>query len=254
MRGSVLGIHTHHGAFVASLDQRYHDVATVEIVRSSLTGLFRGRAAIVSSFGAESAVLLDLVAQVDRDAPVLFLETGKHFPETLDYRDELIAVLGLTNVRLIRPDAARIAASDAAGDLHARDPDACCDMRKVDPLRAALAPYDAWLTGRKRHHGGARSDISVFEALDGRIKINPLAHWTADGVELYMRRRNLPRHPLVAKGFGSIGCAPCTARTGEADDARAGRWAGTAKTECGIHDRLKALTAQANRPNKPMCG
>lgn len=220
---------------VDELNARFADADARAILAAALKDLFRGRVAVVSSFGAESAVLLDLVATVAADTPVLFLETGKHFPETLEYRDRLVERLGLTDVRSIRPDAGRLERLDPDGTLHESDPDLCCWIRKVEPLSEALEGFDAWVTGRKRYQGGARSTLVPFEWDEGRIKVNPLVDWTPKNIIEHMRARRLPAHPLVARGYASIGCAPCTQPVGAGEDLRAGRWRGLAKTECGIH-------------------
>ncbi len=196
---------------------------------------FHGRIAVISSFGSESAVLLALLAEIDPAVPVLFLETHMHFPETLAYRTRLAAALGLQDVRDIRPDAAELAARDPSGALHVFDADACCALRKVEPLEHALAPFDAWITGRKRSQAATRAALPLIERLDGRAKVNPLAFWTAQDIEAEMQRRGLPRHPLTAQGYRSIGCAPCTRPTAPDADPRSGRWAALGKTECGIH-------------------
>jgi phosphoadenosine phosphosulfate reductase len=206
-------------------------------ISSVLVDKVAGEAAVVSSFGAESAVLLALAAEVDRSVPVVFLETGKHFPETLRYRDRLIDVLGLTDVRSIAPAADDIAADDPDGILWASDPDRCCDIRKVRPLERALAPFDAWLTGRKRFQASTRQELAAVEWDGLHIKINPLAEWNRDDLAAYVAARDLPAHSLVAQGFPSIGCMPCTERVAEGEDARSGRWRGQGKTECGIHMR-----------------
>jgi phosphoadenosine phosphosulfate reductase len=200
-----------------------------------LRDVFPGRLAVVSSFGAESAVLLHMAANLDRSVPVIFLETGKLFPETLAYRDRLIAHLGLENVRSVAPEPAALDDRDPNGDLHASDPDACCHIRKVAPLDRALAGFHAWVTGRKRFHGGARSRLATLEADGPRLKINPLARWSPDDLARYMEDHALPPHPLEAQGFTSIGCAPCTRPPGPGGSWRDGRWAGSPKTECGIH-------------------
>ncbi|GBQ32653.1 phosphoadenylyl-sulfate reductase [Gluconacetobacter azotocaptans] len=206
------------------------------ILRTVLTGGLRGRVATVSSFGSESAVLLAMVADVDPATPVLFLDTGQHFPETLAYRDRLVAHLGLSDVRSIQPAARQIRDRDPDGQLWAFDPDACCALRKVEPLDEAMIPFDAWLTGRKRSQAATRTALPVIEqAAEGRIKINPLARWTPAELDAEMARRDLPRHPLSLRGYPSIGCAPCTRPVAEGEDPRAGRWAGLSKTECGIH-------------------
>jgi phosphoadenosine phosphosulfate reductase len=195
-----------------------------------------GRVALVSSFGAESVVLLHLVARVAPALPVLFLETEMLFPETLAYQADVAATLGLSDVRRITPSPEAIAAQDPDGRLNARDPDACCRLRKAEPLARALSGFDAWITGRKRFQGGARAALPLFEADDaGRIKVNPLAGWGPWDISDYIRAHDLPRHPLVDRGYPSIGCAPCTAPVRAGEDMRAGRWRGSAKTECGIH-------------------
>lgn len=196
---------------------------------------FGGRIALVSSFGAESAVLLHLVASVDPSIPVLFIDTGKHFVQTGAYRAALGELLGLKDVRSISPAADETAAHDPKGDLWKRDNDACCALRKVRPLAKALDGFDAWFTGRKRMHGSIRAHLPHVEAAAPHIKINPLARWSAGQLADYMHDHDLPQHPLVETGFSSIGCWPCTAPTAPGDDVRAGRWRGLAKTECGIH-------------------
>jgi phosphoadenosine phosphosulfate reductase len=207
----------------------------VDVLRRALTRDYAGRIAVVSSFGAESAVLLALVAEIDPATPVLFVQTGQHFEETLAYRDALTASLGLRDVRNIGPDAADRAAHDPTDELWRYDPDACCRFRKVTPLERALAPFEAWVTGRKRHQALTRVALPLVERVDGKTKINPLADWTAEAVEAEMVRRDLPRHALSLAGYPSIGCAPCTRAVAAGEDPRSGRWAGTGKTECGIH-------------------
>ncbi|MBP7703988.1 MAG: phosphoadenylyl-sulfate reductase [Caulobacter sp.] len=191
--------------------------------------------ALVSSFGAESAVLLHLAAQVSKDIPVLFLDTGMLFGQTLDYRKQLAARLGLTDVRDLRPTFADIAVHDPKSDLYKTDTDACCNIRKVVPLDKALGEFGGWLTGRKRFHGGDRLRLAVVEDADGQLKFNPLANWGKEDLDAYVAEHDLPAHPLVAQGFPSIGCWPCTSPVEEGQDVRAGRWAGKEKTECGIH-------------------
>jgi phosphoadenosine phosphosulfate reductase len=207
----------------------------VTLLRRAIMGEFAGRLAVVSSFGADSAMLLALVAEIDPGVPVLFLDTAMHFPETLAYRDELTARLGLTDVRSVAPDAREVAYRDPRGDLHLFVPDDCCALRKVAPLQRALAPFAAWASGRRRDQAATRRGLAFVETVDGRRKFNPLADWPAERVAAELARRNLPRHPLVARGYPSIGCAPCTRPVRPGEDARAGRWAGHAKTECGIH-------------------
>lgn len=233
-------------ALARELCARLADAAPLAILDEAIHRVFPERIGVVSSFGAESAALLGLVAEVAPETPVVFLDTGKLFPETLAYREEIAAALGLGDVRIVRPTAPALAADDPDGDLHARQPDLCCHVRKTLPLVRALRGFDAWITGRKRHHGGDRSDLPLFEVQDGRLKVNPLAAWSADEVAAEIRRRGLPPHPLVAQGYPSIGCVPCTTRAAQGESARAGRWRGQAKTECGIHFEDGKVVRRAN--------
>ncbi|CAA7617136.1 Phosphoadenosine phosphosulfate reductase [Candidatus Terasakiella magnetica] len=203
-----------------------------ELLAAVLTGDLAGKVAVTSSFGAESAVLLDLVAQVAPDAPVIFLDTDELFDETVEYRYKLERQLGLTNVITVRPNAEELA--QAAG-LWQTDTDRCCELRKVRPLARATRDYVALVDGRKRAHGFERQHLSTIETGGGVIKISPLANWNAEEIEAAFAARNLPRHPLVAQNYRSIGCFPCTQPVEPGAPARAGRWAGKAKTECGIH-------------------
>jgi phosphoadenosine phosphosulfate reductase len=200
-------------------------------------GPLHQRTALVSSFGAESAVLLHMAATVDPALPVIFLDTGRHFPETLAYRDQLVDRLGLEDVRSAYPDRTALLRYDRKGRLYAEDPDLCCDIRKTEPLGEALAAFDAWITGRKRFQGGLRADLEVIEPQAGtsQLKLNPVARWSEERLEAYRLAHGLPAHPLVAKGYRSIGCATCTRPTAAGENARAGRWSGLDKTECGIH-------------------
>ena len=216
----------------------YGTLDGLALLRAALReGPLAGRTALVSSFGAESAVLLDMVATVDPTTPVIFLDTGKLFDETLEYREELTALLGLRDVRVVRPHQEALARDDVDGELWRRDPDLCCHLRNTLPLERALEGFAAWITGRKRFQGGQRSQLPAIEGdlATGRIKLNPLATWSEDDIERYLRLRNLPAHPLAAEGYPSIGCVPCTRPVGPGEETRAGRWWGLDKTECGIH-------------------
>lgn len=216
------------------LDARYAQANPEEVIEGALK-FFGDRFALVSSFGSESAVLLHMASTVSKDIPVLFLDTGKLFGETKRYRDQLAADFGLTDVRSISPDQNDVQAEDPKGNLWVRDTNRCCFIRKVAPMARVLEGFDAWASGRKRYQGGVRSLLPHFEASDGRIKVNPLAFWTKDDVLDYKTKHSLPDHPLVAEGFASIGCMPCTDRVEKGEDERAGRWRGQTKTECGIH-------------------
>jgi phosphoadenosine phosphosulfate reductase len=216
------------------------------LLRDMLLRAFPGRIALVSSFGAESAVLLHMVASIDRATPVIFLDTGKLFPETLRYRDALCARLSLTDLRSVAPDAGRLARTDAQGRLWETDPDLCCWQRKVEPLDEALGGFAAWITGRKRNQAALRRALPLVEdGPDGRVKVNPLAGWDQDDIAAYFAAHDLPRHPLESQGYRSIGCAPCTRPVRAGEDPRAGRWAGREKTECGIHLARSAAPAGA---------
>lgn len=218
-----------------ALNQSYANHSAFAVMSRALDDPAVGPVTLVSSFGAESVVLLHMLSVMDRTKPVLFLETGMLFPETLTYQREVADKLGLTDVRVIRPDSNDLFAMDPDGDLNERDADACCAIRKTKPLELALQDFDAWITGRKRFQGGQRTELQFFEAEAGKLKINPLAHWTPEDIRDYMDNNNLPRHPLVAQGYPSIGCAPCTSKVAPGEDPRAGRWRGREKTECGIH-------------------
>lgn len=220
---------------VAALNAAFGEASAEEVLRQSLHE-FGPRIAAVSSFGAESVVLLHLVAQIDRHLPVLFLDTEMLFPATIAYQQDVTRYLGLTGVRRVLPDRGALFSQDPDGDLHRRDPDLCCALRKTAPLERALQPFGAWITGRKRHQTAARTALALFEADGaGRIKVNPLVGWSQADVAAYMDRHDLPRHPLVWDGFPSIGCTPCTTRVAAGEDGRAGRWRGREKAECGIH-------------------
>lgn len=227
---------THLADGLEALQRRYGGLSGSELLRPLVRDEFRGRIALVSSFGAEAAVLLAMAAEVDPGIPVIFLDTGKLFGETLRYRDTLIKRLGLTDVRTIEPDPAELKAADPEGLLWQSSPDACCHVRKTIPLDRALRGFDAWITGRKRFQASTRAALdSVEQDDDGRFKVNPLATWSRDRIQAEFDRRDLPRHPLEADGFLSIGCMPCTDRVAPGQDPRSGRWAGLNKTECGIH-------------------
>ena len=221
---------------VATLNARYRHHAATAVLEHALRDADLGRVALVSSFGAESVVLLHLVSVIAPETPVLFIDTRMLFPETLDYQREVAERLHLCDIRTIRAARPRVAFEDPDGTLHQFNTDACCHVRKVEPLERALAGFDGWITGRKRFQGAGRAAVEFFEAEgETRIKVNPLAHWDRQDIEDYMVENRLPRHPLVARGYPSIGCAPCTSPVAAGEDPRAGRWRGSDKTECGIH-------------------
>lgn len=195
-----------------------------------------GRVALVSSFGAESIVLLHMVSRIKPNLPVLFIDTQMLFKETLAYQRDVARQLGLTDMRRIRPNPLEVGDVDPLGQLNSADKDACCALRKTRPLQQALSGFDTWISGRKRFQSGSRRELQVFEHDENdRIKLNPLAHWQPKDLQDYIDAHDLPRHPLLSKGFASIGCAPCTSPIEDGEDARAGRWRDSEKTECGIH-------------------
>jgi len=220
---------------VRTLNHRYRHHSATSVLEHALSDPQVGTTALVSSFGAESIILLHMVARVDRTTPVVFLDTQMLFAETLDYQRAVSAKLGLTDLRVIHPDAEQLFHRDPDNILHLADTDACCALRKVEPLGAATGGFDAWITGRKRFQGGKRVELNFFEVDRHQIKVNPLAHWAPQDVQDYMINNRLPRHPLVTRGFPSIGCAPCTSAVNPGEDPRAGRWRDAEKVECGIH-------------------
>ena len=223
-------------ARVSALNTRYRHHSATAVLEHSLNDADLGRVALVSSFGAESVVLLHLVSVIAPETPVLFIDTRMLFPETLVYQRQVAESLHLCDVRTLRAAQPRVAFEDPDNTLHQFNTDACCHVRKVEPLERALSTFDGWITGRKRYQGTSREAVEFFEAEgDSRIKVNPLAHWGREDLEEYMVENRLPRHPLVAKGFPSIGCAPCTSAVKPGEDPRAGRWRNSEKVECGIH-------------------
>ncbi|EBA15309.1 phosphoadenosine phosphosulfate reductase [Roseobacter sp. SK209-2-6] len=220
-----------------ALNARFRHHSATAVMEGALNDA--GHIALVSSFGAESVVLLHMAAVIDPMVPVIFIDTELLFTETLIYQQEVSERLGLRNVQIIR--AADIAEKDPYGALRFSDTDACCALRKTAPLQRALSEFDGWITGRKRFQAGTRAALEFFEVEmeangpTGRLKINPLAHWAPEDVRAYMDENRLPRHPLVAKGYPSIGCAPCTSPVQPGEDPRAGRWRDQSKEECGIH-------------------
>ncbi len=218
----------------SDLEARYGRLEPEDVIALALDR-FEGRIGTVSSFGADSAILLHMIAAADPSVPVMFLDTGKHFEETIAYRDRLAADLGLRDLRILTPDEEALRRHDPDGILHKSDTDACCAIRKVEPMARAVDPFRAWFTGRKRFQSNSRQGLAVFEAVRGRVRINPLAAWGTSQLASYMRQHRLRENPLVAYGYLSIGCFPCTEPAKPGEDARSGRWSGQAKTECGIH-------------------
>ena len=217
------------------LDRALRGASPHDVIAAALKAVGRDKLALVSSFGTQSAALLKVMSDVDPAIPVIFLDTGWLFEETLAYRDTLIERLGLRDVRSIKPSEETLSREDPERDLWFSNPDACCRIRKVEPLQRALKPFDAWINGRKRFQGGLRADIAMVEQDGTRLKFNPFANVSREEIEAIFKAADLPSHPLAASGYLSVGCMPCTSRTSPDEDERAGRWRGRPKTECGIH-------------------
>ena len=220
---------------VANLNAAFKDERPEKVLEWLASSASKGEVPLVSSFGADSVVLLHMISQIDPDYPVLFIDTGKHFMLTLQYRDELKAHFGLSNLNSVVPDEAELKEKDPFGSLWITDSDACCDLRKTVPLDKVMVNHAGWITGRKRHQTSERANLDVFELDGDHLKVNPLASWTPKDVADYIKAHSLPGHPLVPRGYLSIGCAPCTSPVEDGEDARAGRWKGSDKTECGLH-------------------
>lgn len=239
---------------LSRLQTFYGHMDAHELLHMMINVEFKDKIAMVSSFGAGSALLLSLVSDVNKNVPVLFLETGKHFPETLEYVKTLENKLGLKNIQLLKPREDLLKNTDPEGELWESQPNRCCWVRKVEPLQRTLdaSPYQALITGRKRYQTPDRSRMDNIELHeDGRFRVNPLAFWDKERVVREISNRELPEHPLVRQGYLSIGCAPCTRPVKDGEDERAGRWAHTAETpggeqkvECGIH-----IEGAAEKPN-----
>lgn len=206
-----------------------------DILRFALTGVYKGKTAVLSSFGTESAVLLHLISKIEPATPILFLDTGKLFEETHQYRAQLARFLGLRDIRIVNPSPTDCAVHDANGTLWSENVDACCNFRKVEPLKNALNAFSAQVTGRKRFQTWMRAEMPALEFCEGYLRFNPLARWLRADLEAYFLEHELPRHPLAHKGYPSVGCQPCTGPIAKGDAYRSGRWIGCGKEECGIH-------------------
>ena len=197
---------------------------------------------LTCSFQHDGVALAHMLREVAPWVPVLFIDTGFHFPETDAYVEEIRRRFDL-NLRVLRPSMPREELARTHGlDLYRRDPDLCCAINKVAPLREALVGVRCWINGRRREQSATRRGLRMIERYDGGIhKVNPLVGWTSKDTHRYLRDHDIPEHPLFARGYASIGCAPCTRPILPGEDERAGRWSGTGKTECGIHTLLKAV-------------
>jgi phosphoadenosine phosphosulfate reductase len=193
-----------------------------------------------SSFGPGSGVLLHLWSQVAGDLPVHFIDTGYLFDQTIAYRDAVVKKLDL-RLEVLQPKMAKGHFIEKYGlTLYRDDPDQCCAINKVEPLEAALPGKRAWVSGLRRDQSKTRAETPILLSTDGPVKVHPLADWTARDVHRYLELHGVPEHPMFEEGYVSVGCAPCTRPVMPGEDERAGRWAGSAKTECGLHTFLKA--------------
>lgn len=221
-----------------ALNARFEDADPADIVAWALEAAVRP--AVASSFQAESTVVIHLATRIRPDVPVLFLETGFHFRETLELKERLTRELGLRVVDLRGETTPDEQAATHGPHLYERDPALCCELNKVRPLDRALARHDLWMTGLRRGSASTRARVPVVEdhrTAEGHelIKVNPVAGWTHERARAYLEEHGLPHHPLYDLGYASIGCAPCTRALFPGEDERAGRWAGVDKVECGIH-------------------
>jgi len=220
---------------VERLNTSFESASAYFLLEHVLTFEFPNKIALVSSFGTEAAILLHMISRIRPQLDVVFIDTLKLFTLTHKYREQLTGLFGLQNVKVFTPDQSLIAQHDPTGDLWSKDTEKCCDVRKVTTNNLALKPYDSWITGRKRSHGGSRLHMKKFELVEGVIKINPLANWKTSNINHYFEKHNIPRHPLYERGFLSVGCHHCSAPASDPNDPRSGRWQGQDKTECGIH-------------------
>ena len=220
------------------LNQQFEQQSPAEILQWSWE-VFGPNIAASSSFQTQSLPLLHLISQICPDMPIIFLDTGFHFPETLAFRDELQARFKL-NIIVTRPVIEKSQLLLRYGEgLYRRDPDLCCYLNKVEPMQRVMAGLPAWVSGVRRDQTEYRTGLRTLEPQpSGLLKIHPLLHWTGQEVSAYIDRYQLPSHPLMAKGYPSVGCAPCTRAVSSGELERAGRWAGLTKTECGLHLNL----------------
>ena len=220
---------------INELNKKFKNSSPENVLRDCINSLFKEKVAYVCSFGAESAIILDIISKIDKTFPVILLNTMFLFNETLEYKNTILKKLGLTNCVEIFPDSNNLNKKDRKNDLWETDPDKCCNLRKVLPLKLALEKYDAWISGRKSYHKGERTNLQIFESLNDKIVINPLINFDTKKINKYFEDYKLPRHPLYYKNYFSIGCTNCTIPSNDLENVRSGRWKNTIKTECGIH-------------------
>ena len=220
---------------IKALNSRFADGDPKSILEHSILNLFKNKIAYVCSFGTESAIILDLISKIDKDIPIIMLNTHFLFKETIKYKNELLKLLGLKNYREVFPDEKMLNKYDVDNSLWKKDVEKCCNLRKVIPLENSLNNFESWISGRKSYHLGDRQNLKAFELINNKIVVNPLFNSTKEFIDNYFLSNNLPRHPLFEKGYLSIGCSHCTVKAKNIMDPRQGRWSDSSKTECGIH-------------------
>ena len=220
---------------IKALNSKFANGEPISILEHSILNLFKNKIVYVCSFGTESAIILHLISKISKDIPILILNTHFLFEETIKYKDDLLKLLGLRNCHEVFPDDKLLKKFDSDNDLWKTEVDKCCNLRKVLPLEKSLTNFEAWISGRKTYHLAERKNLKAFEIINKKIVVNPLFKSSKDFVENYFLLNELPKHPLVAKGYLSIGCKHCTIKTNNIKDLREGRWSDKTKTECGIH-------------------
>jgi phosphoadenosine phosphosulfate reductase len=237
---------------IRDLNERFEAAPPDEIVRWALEESGLDRMAIASAFQLEGTCLIHMATRIQPDVPILFLETGFHFAETLAFKERITELLGLNVFDLIGDHTVDGQAEAFGPRLYERDPKRCCELNKVIPFARALRKFDGWMTSMRRDSAWTRRTtpiVSQTKLEDGGstiVKINPVANWTRRDAFAYLKEHDLPSNPLYDLGFASIGCAPCTRMVFPGEDERAGRWAGLLKTECGIHVREASVQDEAD--------
>ena len=219
---------------VYNLNKESSNFSPEQILEKSLNE-FSDKITYICSFGSESAIILNMISKINKNFPIFLLNSNFLFPETIDYKNDLIDRLKLVNCKDIYPDKVSLKKNDPNNNLWEKNIDKCCNLRKVIPLELKLKEFNAWISGRKSYHQGERSELKAFEFLNGKVVVNPLVNLNKNEVDEYFEKNDLPKHPLVKEGFMSIGCIQCTSKTVDPNNIRSGRWKNSVKTECGIH-------------------
>ena len=228
-------------SFLEKIDDlnRLYKNSSPEKILSFSIDKFESKIVYVCSFGTESAIILSMISKINKNFPILLINTNFLFPETLEYKEKLLDNLGLHNCIEVTPEKESLKIYDPENNLWKTNVDKCCEIRKVIPLQKELEKFDSWISGRKSYHLDSRENLNPFEQANGKIIINPLVSMTKNQVEEYFNKNSLPKHPLFSEGYLSIGCINCTSKTTNFDNVRSGRWKNNSKTECGIHLQRK---------------